>query len=167
MAKDSMAKLSGILILLSVFLPVRYLTYTEVFGNGTSFFEHYQWLFGLQYVVETQTKVIEGNMGRYVFTETWFAFSTNLIPGIIIALILVIMSILIISNANSGKGAKVKKKGIISIILLVVEFSWFYYAFVLAGYYDRLENFTLYPYIGFFGILIGGVLAMIGGNKLE
>ena len=162
MAKDSMAKLAGILILLSVFLPVRYLSYERGFVNLVEVFEIYQWMLGLEYITVTTTVFSSGQRSIDTYTRP-FLF----IPGIIIALVLLLMSVLIILNANSGKGIKVKKKGIISIILLVAVFALFYFVFVLGGVYQKHDAFVFYPYFGFFGILVGGILAIIGGNKMK
>lgn len=159
MAKDIISKLAGIIILLSIFLPVRYFSWVqESYFGGSSLFEEYHWMFGFTYISETYTKA---DGGSSVYTQSWFSLS--FIPGIIIAMVILILAVLIILNASSGNGKGVITKGIISIILVVVEFSWYYYEFILWG---RVGTY-FFPYIGFFGIILGGILAIIGGNKLK
>ncbi len=147
MLKEKIATIGGILIILSVFLPVTQFVFD--FNYGT--WEENRWLFGQNFRV-----LFYKGGGR----------TSNLsiritVVGIICAILLLILAIKIILIAYDDKGKQIMNLGISSILVLIfntiVEISQ-------AVLYR--PSFSLFlPHIGFVGIVLGGTLVAISGYE--
>ncbi len=147
MLKEKKATIGGILIILSVFLPVTQFVFEFDYG----IVEENRWLFGQKFRV----LFIKGG-GR----KSSLYMGINVV-GIICAIVLLILAIKVILIAYDDKGREITRLGISSIIVLifntVVEIS----QAVLFH-----PSFSLFlPHVGFVGIVLGGTLAAISGYK--
>ena len=139
-----LGKIGGYLEFISVFLPVLFITNSTASISITIIY----WLFGL--MIFTTMSI----------TVAIFIFD---IVGIIFTMLIIICSIIIISN----EGKQVRAYGASSIIVIT---------FYLISQYIGLAifintsgiggvNMVIIPFIGFFGIIIGGILVIIEGAK--
>jgi len=148
MLKEKKATIGGILIILSVFLPVTQFVFEFDYG----IVEDNRWLYGQKFRV-----LFLKSGGR----KSSLYLGVNVV-GIICAIILLILAIKIILIAyDDDKGKQMMKFGISSILVLIfntiVEISQ-------AVLYR--PSFSLFlPHVGFVGIVLGGTLAAISGYK--
>ncbi len=148
MEKEKIASIAGILILISTFLPVNYVLFVFKYGS----YQDIKWIFGQRFLIYTNTKGTVYYYSRYFF----FYF-----PGYIFAIVLIVIAIKIILNAHSIKGRKIVILGISSIIIIVLEtVIQLYAALILSP-----KAVLFLPHIGFVGIILGGLLAIIYGLK--
>jgi hypothetical protein len=148
MLKEKKATIGGILIILSVFLPVTQFVFE--FDHGI--IEENRWVYGQKFRV-----LFLKSGGR----KSNLYLGVNVV-GIICAIVLLILAIKIILIAyDDDKEKQITKLGISSILVLIfntiVEISQ-------AVLYR--PSFSLFlPHIGFVGIVLGGTLAAISGYK--
>ena len=147
MLKEKKATIGGILILLSVFLPVTQFVFQFDYGVV----EENKWIFGQSFRV-----LFLKNGGR----RSSLYIGINVV-GIICAIVVLILAIKIILIAYDDKGRERIRLGISSILVLIfntiVELSQ-------AALFR--PSFSLFlPHVGFVGILLGGSLAIISGHK--
>ena len=139
-----LGKIGGYLEFISVFLPVLFITNSTASISITIIY----WLFGLM-----------------IFTTMSITVAIFIIDiaGIIFTILIIMCSIIIISN----EGKQVRAYGVSSIVVIV---------FYLISQYIGLAifintsgiggvNMVIIPFIGFFGIIIGGILVIIEGAK--
>ncbi len=150
MEKEKLTSIAGILILISIFLPVNYTYFVFELGS----FQEHKWIFGQRFEIYTNTK------GEVFYHSRYFFFY---FIGYIFVIVFLILAIKIILNAHSIKGKKIVRLGISSIIVLAIEsLIQLYIAIFL-----RPNLVIFLPHIGFVGILIGGILAIISGLKYK
>lgn len=148
MEKEKKTSIAGILILISTFLPVNYTLFVFKYGS----YQDIKWIFGQRFTIFTNSKGTVYYHSRYFF----FYFF-----GFIFAIVLIVLAIEIILNAHSIKGRKVVGLGISSIIVILLETVIQLYAALF-----RPPKAVLFlPHIGFVGIFLGGILAIIYGLK--
>lgn len=150
MEKEKITSIAGIIILISIFLPVNYTFFVFELGS----YQEHKWIFGQRFEIYTNTK------GEVFYHSRYFFFY---FIGYIFVILFLILAIKIILNAHSIKGRKVVRLGIISLIILALESILQLYIAMF-----RRPNLVIFlPHIGFVGILIGGILAIISGLKYE
>ena len=150
MEKEKITSIAGIIILISTFLPVNYTLFVFKYGS----YQDFKWIFGQRFTIYTNTKGTVYYHSRYFF----FYF-----PGYIFTIILIVLAIKIILNAHSIKGRKIMRLGISSIIIIGLETV----IQLVAALFRPPEAVLFLPHIGFVGILIGGILAIISGLKYK
>ena len=136
----SLNKVGGIIILISLFLPVLAIIIGPIFIV--------QWMFG--FVTRT--------IGRRTYGPG-FPTYLGIFPliGIPFFILILVFGILCIKQ----EPGKTKIYGIFSIVCVIVYFIVSYYWFqVNIETYD-VVTITLIPHIGFFGIIIGSILNII------
>jgi len=145
-------EIGAFIILFSMCLPVHLYEY----NTGTRGVRTYIFLFGLFY-----SSISHHGDTTYVFG---FDFHPMFIPGILTTISLIIMSILIIKSSDKRKGIKIMTLGIVSMVVIILEFLFMYSLF-----YPIMQSTTndFLPYFGFYGILIGALIAIYGGSKLK
>lgn len=146
MLKEKKATIGGILIIISVFLPVT------------------QFVFEFDHGIMEENRFIFGQKFRVLFvkgggTKSNLYLGVNVV-GIVCAILLLILAIKIILNAyDDDKGKQITKLGISSILVLI-----FNTILELSQAVLFRPSFTLFlPHIGFVGIVLGGTLAAING----
>ena len=150
MEKEKITSIAGIIILISIFLPVNYALFVFKYGS----YQDIKWIFGQRLEIFTNTEGIVYYHSRYFF----FYFF-----GYIFAIVLIVLAIKIILNAHSIKGRKVVGLGISSIIVILLETIIQLYAALF-----RPPKAVLFlPHVGFVGIFLGGILAIIYGLKFN
>ncbi|MFX0188048.1 MAG: hypothetical protein ACFE8A_09945 [Candidatus Hodarchaeota archaeon] len=140
----NLGKIGGYMEFVSVFLPVLFITNSTA---NISIIIIY-WLFGLMIF---NTMSITG------------VILTIDISGIVFTILIIMCSIIIISN----EGKQVRAYGVSSIVVIV-----FYLISQYAGLAIFINtsgmggvNIVIIPFIGFFGIIIGSILVIIEGGK--
>ena len=147
MLKEKKATIGGILILLSVFLPVTQFVFE--FDHGI--IEENRWIFGQRFRV----LLIKGGG-----TKSNLYLGVNVV-GIVCAILLLILAIKIILIAYDDKGREITKLGISSILVFI-----FHSILEISQAMLFRPSFTLFlPHVGFVGIVLGGPLAAISGYK--
>jgi len=140
---EKKGKIGGIMLLVSIFLPILWIS-----GNveDTNIIIIY-WLFGL---------ILVSGWGTYIF------FIFDLI-GMFITLIILVSGLLCILK----EGKLVLIAGITSLILIIAYLLWIYnfLAIALNFYGVSEEDLIIIPFISYYCIFIGGILATISGLK--
>lgn len=148
MEKEKIISIAGIIILISTFLPVNYALFVFKYGS----YQDIKWIFGQRFLIYTNTK------GTVYYHSRFFFFYFF---GYIFAIVLIVLAIKIILNAHSIKGRKIVRLGIGSIIIIVLETVIQLYA----ALFLPPKAVLFLPHIGFVGIFLGGILAIIYGLK--
>ena len=147
MLKGKIATIGGILILISVFLPVTHF----VFEFYSGIMEENRFIFGQKFRV-----LIPKRGGRKSNLSLQFD-----VVGIICTILLLIFAIKIILVAYDDKGREITRLGIASIIVLI-----FHSILEISEAVLFHPSFSLFlPHVGFVGIVLGGSLAVISGYK--
>jgi hypothetical protein len=156
MSRNITSLIGGIIIIVSVFLPILSIFTTY---KGYNIIFHY-WAVGIMYV-----DAKSGDNG----TERGTELSPNII-GIGIVILLVVFGILIIIRGLEGKGSNSTIAfGIISMVSIVSFTALMYFALWNALYNIGLGNIvsSLMPSYGFYVGLSGGIIIIIGGAILK
>ena len=148
--KEKITSIAGIIILISIFLPVNYLLFVSELGS----YQDHRWIYGQHYEIFTNTDGIQSYHMRF------FIFN---FPGFIITILVVVVAIKIILKAHSIKGRKIMRLGISTIIILVLDSG----IQLFAASFLRPNLVLFLPHIGFVGIFLGGLLAIISGSNYE
>lgn len=147
MLKGKIATIGGILIIISVFLPVTQFVFEFDYGR----MEENRWIFGQNFRV-----LFYNDGGRTSNLSIRFD-----VIGIVCAIVLLILAIKIILIAYDDKGRQILKLGISSISVLS-----FHSILQLSQAVLFRPSFSLFlPHVGFIGILLGGSLAAISRYK--
>jgi hypothetical protein len=140
----NLGKIGGYIEFISVFLPVLLITNSTASISITIIY----WLFGLM-----------------IFTTMSITVAIFIIDigGIIFTILIIICSIIIISN----EGKQVKAYGVSSIVVIVLYLILQYTGLAIFINTSGIGgvNIVIIPFIGFFGIIIGGILVIIEGAK--
>jgi len=150
--------IGALLILISIFLPMTYVvvisTGNEKKGFDNTTFHIHKWMFGLNYIIAEGDK--PGN---------WLSFSINWV-GTIIMIIYIVFGIIILKSNNQDNGTRIMALStmilifrILSLLVIVVSTPRPFITSSGSSFEYRL------PHIGFFVIIIGCILALIGRNK--
>ena len=156
MSRNITSLIGGIIIIVSVFLPILSIFTTY---KGYNIIFHY-WAVGIMYV-----DAKNGDNG----TERGTELSPNII-GIGIVILLVVFGILIIIRGLEGKGPNSTIAfGIISTFSIISFTALMYFALWNALYNIGLGNIvsSLMPSYGFYVGLSGGIIIIIGGAILK
>jgi len=167
MTKYKLGQIGGVLILISMLFPISYISWVEYD------YESYSWLFGIFYF-------------RYVFNGTEhseFYFTLQnlqhvrysweymiIMLTIVFSCTILVAGILIIISSTRDNGKNTLICAILSIIAIIgyVFTNDFLFCFLLE-YFETgvicVPRTYYILHIGFYGILIGGILSMIGGIK--
>ncbi len=147
MVEHGLSLWGGILIILSLFLPI--VSYMGGIYGEDGYWNVLRWMFGLNFISHQED---DGTLSRYI------SFSDDPV-GITCVILLVALSIMIIVGSFKENGNIITKWVISSVFVLICYTIWIYLELVII---QGARSF--FPTIGFFGILFGCFLAIVGKN---
>ena len=157
MAKKGLCLTGGILMLISIFLPVLWFTASYSAGGVSANASIFYWMFGYAFVI------VSMSAGGATASYSGGVFLGLDVLGLICMIIIIIGAILALAmSSSSSKGALVG--GILGLLSMII-----YYVIMFTGavMYSPLGEFgvLMIPFLGFFLCIIGGILAIAGGAK--
>ncbi len=147
MAEHGLSLWGGILIILSLFLPI--VSYKWIILEKDVHLDVLRWMFGSTFISSLRD---DGTRDSYIL----FSFDT---VGVLCTILLLALAIMIIIGAFKENGNPITKWVITSVLVVISYTIWI---FVDLTIIQRASSF--YPTIGFFGIIFGCFLAIVGKN---
>ena len=156
MAKKGLCIVGGVLMIVSMFLPVLFF---NMGGSalGVSYnVSIYYWMFGFAYLVATVS--YGGQTGAA--TDTYFEMDT--LGGICMAIIMVGAILAFVLSSSDSKAALIG--GLLGILGMGIYIGGVYGGFMVPSWVTAAASAGyLVPFVGFYLCFLGGLLALIGG----
>ncbi|TFG05939.1 MAG: hypothetical protein EU539_08815 [Promethearchaeota archaeon] len=155
----------GIMMIISVFLPVTFYYFTYRTGNFTFTLVIFYWMFGYLYI---------GAFGEgygETFQESGIFFDIEYV-GLICMIMIILVSVIIIAKSYNTTSKFSMHGGILNVLIMFLYLVAFYSGFMITQR-TIIQNFlrsgigVMIPFLGVFLCLIGGMLSMMGGSFRE
>ena len=156
MAKKALCIVGGVLMIVSVFLPVLFFSMSAS-GLGVSVNATiYYWMFGFAYLILT------ASAGGQTASLTDAYFEPDMLGGICMGIIIVGAILAFVFSSSESKVAIIG--GLIGLLSMIVYISGVYMNFMVPNWVAYgAQSGQLMPFVGFYVCIVGGILALVGG----